>query len=81
MTGPSEIRHGLPAISQSYHSITAPSYYSAACQQPSQVGVSAPSTRAWEMNSMLSPPLASGAPSSTPVYSYMPYSVSGPPGH
>ncbi|RAL10640.1 transcriptional regulator medA [Aspergillus homomorphus CBS 101889] len=81
MAGTSEIRHGLPAIGQSYHPLGPSSYYSAACPQPSQVGVPAPSTRAWELNSLLSPPLATGAPSSTPVYNYVPYPVSGPHGH
>ncbi|PYH44884.1 transcriptional regulator medA [Aspergillus saccharolyticus JOP 1030-1] len=79
--GPAEIRHGLPSLSPSYHSVAAPNYYSAACQQPGQVGLPAPSTRAWELNSMLSPPLASGASSTTPVYNYMPYPVSGSHGH
>ncbi|PYH91200.1 transcriptional regulator medusa [Aspergillus ellipticus CBS 707.79] len=59
MTGASDLRGGLPTVTQAY---------------------AMPTSRAWELNSLLPTPAVTGAPSSTPCYNYlttMPYSVQG----
>ncbi|KAI9044092.1 transcriptional regulator medA [Aspergillus affinis] len=71
MTNPAEMRAVLPAISQSYHSMAAPYQCAPVCQQPSQIGLTAPVSRAWELNHLVNAPPASGPPSSTSCYTYM----------
>ncbi|KAF9892161.1 hypothetical protein FE257_002567 [Aspergillus nanangensis] len=75
----SEMRVVLPSVSQSYQPISSSySSYPAACQQQSQLGLTAPSSRSWEMNPLLHSASTSAAPTNSSCYQYMapmPYSV------
>ncbi|PWY74442.1 hypothetical protein BO70DRAFT_296614 [Aspergillus heteromorphus CBS 117.55] len=72
MTGASEMRGGLPSVTQPYHSMPTPYSYPAVCQQQSQLGLPAASVnnRAWELNSLVTPAV-SAASSSNPCYNYL----------
>ncbi|PWY89536.1 hypothetical protein BO94DRAFT_463857 [Aspergillus sclerotioniger CBS 115572] len=79
MTGPPELRGGLPSVSQPYPALATPYSYPPVCQQQSQIGLTAPvSSRAWELNPLLTSAAGTGAPSGSACYNYltpMPYSV------
>ncbi|PTU19584.1 hypothetical protein P175DRAFT_0510821 [Aspergillus ochraceoroseus IBT 24754] len=78
MIGGTELRAVLPSVSQSYSTMAAPYSYPPVCHQQNQLALTAPVPRAWELNSLVTPPTVSGAPS----YSYMApmsYPVPGPP--
>ncbi|KAL5364184.1 hypothetical protein BJX96DRAFT_156893 [Aspergillus floccosus] len=77
-SAPPDMRVVLPSVSQSYHPMAAPYSYPTVCQQPSPMGLTAPVSRSWEMNSMLPATATSGAPNSNSCYHYlapMPYSL------
>ncbi|KAB8076634.1 hypothetical protein BDV29DRAFT_83009 [Aspergillus leporis] len=75
-SGP-ELRAVLPAVSQPYHTMTAPYPYPGVCQPQSHLGLTAPVSRSWEINPLINGPGTSGATS----YNYltpMSYSVPDP---
>ncbi|KAG2007768.1 hypothetical protein GB937_008267 [Aspergillus fischeri] len=78
MTGTSELRAVLPAVTQPYHSMASGYAYPAVCQQQGQLSLTAPVSRpSWDPNSLAHHPSASAAPS----YSYLaplPYSLPDP---
>ncbi|KAL4887845.1 hypothetical protein BDV59DRAFT_158201 [Aspergillus ambiguus] len=59
------------SASQPYQSMAAPYSYPTVCQQPSQLGLTAPASRSWEMNSLLPGTAASGVPNGHSCYNYL----------